>query len=53
MAIKVIEGMVNVDGDIKSVGAKLKMNEDEEKRLVGLGFAEFIDAAAEKIETIK
>ena len=53
MAIKVIEGIVNVDGELKPVGSKLKMKDEDEKRLVNLGFAEYIDEAAEKIETIK
>ncbi|WP_297429304.1 hypothetical protein [Clostridium sp.] len=53
MAIEVISGKVNIDGDLKEVGAKLKMKEEEEKRLVELGFAEYIDETAEKIEVIK
>ncbi|RII32846.1 hypothetical protein D2A34_21870 [Clostridium chromiireducens] len=52
MAIKVIEGKVNVDGDLKEVGAKLKMKEVDEKRLVNLGFAEFYDGEADEVEVI-
>lgn len=53
MAIKITSGRVNIDGDIKEVGARLKMKEEEEKRLVKLGFAEYIDEANEKIEVVK
>jgi hypothetical protein len=53
MAIIVKEGKVNVDGDLKEVGTRLKMKEEEEKRLVELGFAEYIDEEAEKIEVVK
>lgn len=53
MSIKVIEGKVNIDGNIKEVGEKLKMKAEEEKRLVELGFAEYIDEEAEKIEVVK
>ncbi len=53
MSIRVKEGRVNVDGKLKEVGSKLKMKEEEEKRLVALGFAEFIDEEAEKVEVVK
>lgn len=53
MAIKIIEGKVYINGDTKEVGARLKLNDEEEKRLVNLGFAEFIDEEAEKVEVVK
>jgi len=53
MSIEVISGKVNIDSVLKEVGAKLKMNEEEEKRLVKLGFAKYIDETTEKIEVIK
>jgi len=43
MAIKVISGKVNIGKELKEVGAKIKMNDAEEERLVNLGFAEYID----------
>ena len=52
MAIEVISGKVNINDTLKEVGAKIKMNDDEEKRLVELGFAKYIDEN-EKIEVIK
>jgi hypothetical protein len=50
MSIKVIEGKVNINSDLKEVGAKLKLNEAEEERLIRLGFAEAIDETEEEIE---
>lgn len=52
MAIEVIEGKININGSLKEVGAKIKMNDTEEKRLVDLGFAKYIDET-EKIEVIE
>lgn len=42
MTIKVISGTVNDGKDVHSKGAVLSLGADEEKRLVGLGYAEFI-----------
>lgn len=52
MAIEIIDGKVNINGTLKEVGAKIKMNDNEEKRLVDLGFAKYIDGN-EKIEVVK
>lgn len=52
MAIKIIEGKVNISGEIRGVGAKIQLSEAEEKRLVDLGFAEVIDEDDE-IEVIE
>lgn len=52
MAIEVINGKVNINDTLKEVGAKIKMSDSEEKRLVDLGFAKYIDGT-EKIEVIK
>ena len=52
MAIQIIDGHVNVDGEIKNKGAKLKMKDAEEKRLVNLGYAKFIDEKDE-IENVE
>lgn len=53
MAIKVIDGKVNINGDLKGKGAKLKMNDADERRLIRLGFAEAIDETEEKIEVVQ
>lgn len=52
MAIEIIDGKVNINGILKEAGAKVKMNDNEEKRLVDLGFAKYIDGT-EKIEVVK
>jgi hypothetical protein len=43
MAIEVISGKVNVNGELKETGARLKMSEADEKRLVDLGYAKPIE----------
>lgn len=50
MSVEVIDGKVNVKGVLKDVGAKLKLSKKDEKRLVDLGFAEYIDDSDANIE---
>lgn len=52
MAIEIVNGKVNISGTLKEKGAKLQMNEAEEKRLVNLGIAKYIDEG-EEIEVIE
>lgn len=49
--IKITSGVVNISGIIKKTGTKLKMDDADEKRLVDLGFAQYIDKD-ENIEVI-
>ena len=52
MAIEVIEGKVNISGNIKETGSRIQLPKAEEERLIKLGFAKEINAD-EKIENIK
>lgn len=52
MTIKITNGRVKINEDIKEVGCNLKMDAAEEARLIKLGIAEEIDET-EEVEIIE